>query len=62
MGLPTNYEDIDIFVDDPPNDCPPDPASEPMIDDFDIFQRNIMSYSQLMSQMTLNLSVGTTGI
>jgi hypothetical protein len=32
-----------------------------MTDDFDIFQGDVMLYSQLISQMTLNLSVGTSG-
>jgi hypothetical protein len=30
-------EDIDISTTNPPTDDPPDPAPEPMIDDFDIF-------------------------
>jgi hypothetical protein len=32
-----NPEDIDISVDDPSTDCPPNPAAKPMTDDFDIF-------------------------
>jgi hypothetical protein len=36
-GLPTNLEDIDVTVEDPPMDGTPDPISEPMIDDYNIF-------------------------
>jgi hypothetical protein len=46
-GLPTNLKDIDIFADDLPIDGLPDPAPEPMTDDFDIFHENLMSYSKL---------------
>jgi hypothetical protein len=44
-----NSEDIDVTVDDPPMDGPPDSVSEPMTDDYDIFQGYVISYSQLMS-------------
>jgi hypothetical protein len=60
-GLSTNTEDIDIFTDDPLIDGLPDTVSEPTTNDFDIFQVDVLSYFQLMSQMTLNLSVGSFG-
>jgi hypothetical protein len=56
-----NLEDIDIFIDDPPTNGPSNPTSEPTTDDFDIFQGDIISYSQLMSQMTLDPSADTFG-
>jgi hypothetical protein len=56
-----NSEDIDISPDDPPTDDPPNPTSEPMTGDFDIFQEDVMSYFHLMSQMTLDPNVGTSG-
>jgi hypothetical protein len=55
-------ENIDIFVVDILTDDPPDSAPEPTTDDFDIFQGDFTSYSQLMSQMTLDPSVDTSGI
>jgi hypothetical protein len=54
-------EDIDISVDDSSTDGPPVPMPEPMTDDFDIFQGDFISYSQLMSQMTLDPDAGTFG-
>jgi hypothetical protein len=57
--LPTNSEDIDVTIDDPPTDGLPDPIPKPMTDDYDIFQGDIISYSQLMSQMSIDPSVGT---
>jgi hypothetical protein len=53
-------EDIDISAADSLTDGPPDPTPEPMTDDFNIFQEDFMSYSQLMGQMTLDPSVGTS--
>jgi hypothetical protein len=43
-------------------DDSPESAPELMTDDFDIFHGDIESYPQLLSQMTLNPSVGTFGI
>jgi hypothetical protein len=56
-----NSKNIDIFVDDSPTDDPPSLVLELMTDDFDIFQRDVMSYSQVMSQMTLDPSADTSG-
>jgi hypothetical protein len=53
--------DIDVIVDDPSMDGPSDSVPEPMTDDYDIFLENIISYSQLMSHMSINTSVGTSG-
>jgi hypothetical protein len=58
--LPTN-PDIDVTIDDPLSDVPPDPIPEPSTDDYDIFQRVVMSYSQFMNQMSIDPSVGTSG-
>jgi hypothetical protein len=33
-----NLEDINVTANDLPMDGPPDPISEPSIDDYDIFQ------------------------
>jgi hypothetical protein len=54
-------EDIDISVDDRPISGPPDPTPEPTTDEFDLFQGDFISYSQLMSQMSLDPGVGTSG-
>jgi hypothetical protein len=35
--------------------------AEPMTDEFDLFQRDFTPYSQLMSQMTLDLGADTSG-
>jgi hypothetical protein len=59
--LPTNSEDIDIYVVDPPTNGPPVPTPELTTDDFDIFQGVFTSYSQQMNQMTLDQSIGTSG-
>jgi hypothetical protein len=56
-----NSKNIEIFVDDSPTDDPPSLMLELMTDDFDIFQRDVMSYSQVMSQMTLDPSADTSG-
>jgi hypothetical protein len=56
-----NPEDIDISADDRPMGGPPDPTPEPTTDEFDLFQGDFMSYSQLMSQMSLDLGAGTSG-
>jgi hypothetical protein len=55
-----NLEDIDITADDPQTDDPPDSVREPMTDDYDIFQGDVMSYSQLMSQMSIDSSTDTS--
>jgi hypothetical protein len=39
---------------------PPDPALEPTTDEFDLFQGDFTSYSQLMSQMSLDPGAGTS--
>jgi hypothetical protein len=59
--LPTNSEDIDISIADRPTHGPSNPASEPTTDEFDLFQGDFMSYSQLMSQMSLDPGIGTSG-
>jgi hypothetical protein len=56
-----DLEDIDISVADRPTHGPPDPASELTTDEFDLFQGDFISYSQLMSQMSLDPSVRTFG-
>jgi hypothetical protein len=53
-------EGIDISADDRPMSGPPNPASEPTTDEFDLFQGDFMSYSQLMSQMSLDPGVETS--
>jgi hypothetical protein len=40
---------------------PPDPTPEPTTDEFKLFQGDFISYTQLMSQMTLNPGAGTSG-
>jgi hypothetical protein len=57
-----NSEDINVSTDDPPMDVPPDPVPSPTTNEFVIFQRDVMSYSQLMSQMIIDPSVGTSDI
>jgi hypothetical protein len=42
-------------------DDPPNPVPKPMTDDYDIFQGDVMLYSHLMCQMSINVSVGTSG-
>jgi hypothetical protein len=54
-------EDIDISADDRSISGPPDPAPEPTTDEFDLFQGDSISYSQLMSQMSLDPGAGTSG-
>jgi hypothetical protein len=55
-----NSEDIDITTDNPSTDDLSDPTSKPTTDDFDIFQGYVISYSQLLSQIILDQSAGTT--
>jgi hypothetical protein len=55
-----NLENINVTVDVPPTDDPPDPVLELTTDDYDIFQGDVISYFQFMSQMSINLSVGTS--
>jgi hypothetical protein len=59
--FPMNPEYIDISANDPLIDGPPVPALEPTTNDVDIFQGHAMSYSWLMSQITLDPSAGTSG-
>jgi hypothetical protein len=54
-------EDIDISADDRPISGTPNPRPEPTTDEFDFFQGDFMSYSQLMSQMSLDPGAGTFG-
>jgi hypothetical protein len=54
-------EDIDFFADNRSISGPPDPALEPTTDEFDLFQGDFISYSQLMSQMSLDSCAGTSG-
>jgi hypothetical protein len=54
-------EDIDISADDRPISGPPDPAPEPTTDEFDLFPEDFMLYSRLISQMSLDSGVGTSG-
>jgi hypothetical protein len=54
-------KDIDISATDRPTHGPPDPAPEPTTDEFDLFQGDFISYSQLMSQMSLDLGARTFG-
>jgi hypothetical protein len=61
-SLHMNPEDIDVTADFSPTDGSPDMVPEPMTDDYNIFQRDIILYSQLMSQMTIDQSVGTSSI
>jgi hypothetical protein len=56
-----NPKDIAITVDDPLMDGSPDPLPKPTTDDYDRFQGDMMLYSQLMSQMSIDPSVGTSG-
>jgi hypothetical protein len=44
-----NPDDIDVTADDPPIYGPPDPVSKLTIDNYDIFQGDVISYSHLMS-------------
>jgi hypothetical protein len=53
-------ENIDISVADRSTHGPLDPTSEPTTDEFDLFEGNFTSYSQLMSQVTLDLGAGTS--
>jgi hypothetical protein len=54
-------EDIDIFALNPLTDDLADSAPEVMTDNFDIFQGDFPLESDLMSQMTLDPSAGTSG-
>jgi hypothetical protein len=54
-------EDIDISADDRPMGGPPNSVPEPTTDEFDLFQKDFMSYSQLMRQMSLDPDAGTSG-
>jgi hypothetical protein len=54
-------EVIDISVTDRPTQDPHDSAPEPTNDEFDLFQGDFTSYSQLISQMTLDPGVVTSG-
>jgi hypothetical protein len=54
-------EDIDISTVEPPTDGLPDPAPEPMTDDFDLFHGEFTSYSQLMSKMTIDSGADISG-
>jgi hypothetical protein len=40
-----NSKDIDVIADDPSMGGPPVPILEPTIDDYDIFPKDVMSYS-----------------
>jgi hypothetical protein len=49
-----NSEDIDVIAEDPPTDDPLGPVPKPTTDDYDIFQGDVMLYSQLMIQMSID--------
>jgi hypothetical protein len=55
----TDPEDIDISTADRSTHDPPDPVLT--TDKFDLFHGDFISYSQLMSQMTLDPGAGTSG-
>jgi hypothetical protein len=60
-GLLIDPEDIDISAADCPTHDPPDPVPEPTTNEFGLFQGDFILYSQLMSHMTLDPGVRTSG-
>jgi hypothetical protein len=62
IGFLTDPENIDISTADHPTHCPPDPTLEPMTDEFDLFQGDFISYTQRMSQMSIDPGDGTSSI